>query len=157
MDQIKAYVRQKKICLTVVLQFCLSSLSVFCASTAHTNLYRGVKYLPKVPYITLNYYNVTRFSIFETLCLDRLKTYHKKRHFCLVAHSFTKLSQKVCLINTHILMYWCARCNCKLWKVFWFYCINIRYIKIILIGRYRSFFFFNSKYLYSNLTKNSIL
>ena len=35
---------------------------------------------------------------------------------------FTKLSKTVCLINMHILIYRYARCNCNLWKVFWFYC-----------------------------------
>ena len=35
---------------------------------------------------------------------------------------FTKLSQNVCLTNTHILMYWYARFNCKLWNIFWFCC-----------------------------------
>ena len=37
--------------------------------------------------------------------------------------SFTKLSQNVCLINTHILIYWHARCICKFWKALWFYCV----------------------------------
>ena len=31
-----------------------------------------------------------------------------------VTHTFTKLSQNVCLINSHILMYRYAICNCKL-------------------------------------------
>ena len=46
-----------------------------------------------------------------------------ERHLCLVIYTFTKLLQNGCLINIHILMYWYARCNCKLWKVPWFYCI----------------------------------
>ena len=32
----------------------------------------------------------------------------------------------MCLVTyifTHILMYWYAGCNCKLWKVPWFYCV----------------------------------
>ena len=40
-----------------------------------------------------------------------------------ITHSFTKLSLNVCIINTHILIYWYARCNCKLWKGIWFYCV----------------------------------
>ena len=46
-----------------------------------------------------------------------------ERHLCLVLHICTKLSQNVCLINTQILVYWHAKCNCKLWKALWFYCI----------------------------------
>ena len=34
-----------------------------------------------------------------------------------------QLSQNVCLINTHILIYWHSRCDCKLWNAFWFYCV----------------------------------
>ena len=47
---------------------------------------------------------------------------HKhERHFRLVAHIFTKLSQNVCLINIHILIYLHARYDCKLWNALWFY------------------------------------
>ena len=49
-------------------------LSVCRASTAYNSLCRGLKYLLKVSYIILNYPNVTRFLIFETLCLGRAKT-----------------------------------------------------------------------------------
>ena len=53
-----------------------------------------------------------------------LKKYHKNEtHLRLLAHIFTKLSQNVCLINTHILMYWYTRSNCTLWKASWFCCI----------------------------------
>ena len=53
-----------------------------------------------------------------------LKKYHKNEwHLCLVANSFTKLSWNVYLINTHILIYWHAKCNCKSWKTHLFYCI----------------------------------
>ena len=41
-----------------------------------------------------------------------------ERHLSLVTHSFSRLSQSVCLINTHILIYCHARYICKLWKVF---------------------------------------
>ena len=35
----------------------------------------------------------------------------------------TKLSQNVCLINTHILIYQNSRCNCMLWNIPWFCCL----------------------------------
>ena len=45
--------------------------------------------------------------------------YHKnERKMSLVTHIFTKFSRNVCLINAHILIYWYARCHCKLWKVY---------------------------------------
>ena len=49
--------------------------------------------------------------------------YKNDRHLYLITHIFTKLSQNMCLINSHTLMYWYARCNCKLCCVPWFYCI----------------------------------
>ena len=71
------------------------------------------------------------FLIFKTLCLGNSKTlsyvwrkYHKnERYLCLLGHIFTKLSHNVCLIYRHILIYWYGRCDCKLWKVYWFYCV----------------------------------
>ena len=36
-------------------------------------------------------------------------------------YSFTKLSQYVCLINTHNMINLHARCDCKLWNAIWFY------------------------------------
>ena len=109
-------------------------------STAYTSLCRSPKYLLKVRYIILNDPNVVRFLIFETLCLGRAKTltyvwkkYHKNvPYLCFVAHSITKLSQNMCLINTHILMFQYARCNRKLWKVFWFYCVFWVFIELIV-------------------------
>ena len=41
---------------------------------------------------------------------------------CLEYFNFTKLSQIICLINTLTLIYRHARCNCKLWNAFRFYC-----------------------------------
>ena len=35
----------------------------------------------------------------------------------------TKLSQIVCLTNTHTYICWHARCNHKLWKFLWFDCV----------------------------------
>ena len=49
-------------------------------------------------------------------------TSKNERHLRLVTQNITKLSQKVCLINTYILMYWNSICNCKLWNALWFYC-----------------------------------
>ena len=103
---------------------------------AYTDLCRGLYYLLKVRYIILNFLNVARFLIFETLYLGWSKilsyiwkNYHKnEQHLCLVTHISTKLSHNVCLINKHILIYWYARRNCRLWKVPWFYyvfCLNI--------------------------------
>ena len=94
-------------------------------------LCRSLKYLIKISYSIQDYPNDAGVLVFETLCLGRSKTlsyvwkiYHKnERHLCLVAHSFTKISQIMCLINTHILIYLHARCNCKLWKALSFYCV----------------------------------
>ena len=61
----------KKNCLSVGRSACRS---VCHASTAYTSVCRGLKYLLKVRYIILNYPNVARFLIFETLCLRRAKT-----------------------------------------------------------------------------------
>ena len=100
----------RNVCLVVISEFCLSVCS---ASTTYTSLCIDLKYILKVRYIILNYPNVAQFLIFETLCLGRAKTltyvlekFHKnERHLSLVAHSYTKLSQNVCLINMHIFIY----------------------------------------------------
>ena len=54
--------------------YLLSSSSVCSASKAYTSLARDLKYLLKVLYIILIYYNQAKFSIFNTLCLGSLKT-----------------------------------------------------------------------------------
>ena len=41
-----------------------------------------------------------------------------------------KLSQNMCIVNTHILIYWYVRCDCKLWSSIWFYCIFCVFSKI---------------------------
>ena len=51
------------------------------------------------------------------------KISQNERHLCLVAHILTKLSQNVCLINIHTLVYQYTKCNCMLWKAFQFYYI----------------------------------
>ena len=116
-------------CLSVILEFCL--LYVVClSSTAYTDLCRGQKYLLKVRYIILNYPNVARFLILRLfvwtgqkhdVCLK--KNHKNERHLGLVTHSFTKLSQNVCLIKTHILIYWHAKYIRKLWKALRFFCV----------------------------------
>ena len=67
--------------------------------------------------------------IFETVFwTNRQRVVLKKnrknqRHLCLATHIFTKLSQNVYLINTHILEYRHDRLDCKLWNAHWFYCL----------------------------------
>ena len=108
----------------VILAFVVCS-----ASIAYNSLCRGLEYLLKIPYFIQNCPNVVWFLIFKTLCLGRSKLspyvwkiYHKNEWFsCLIEHIFTKLLQNACLINTHILMYWYIRCNCKLWSAICFY------------------------------------
>ena len=116
-------------CLSVTLEFCLLLSAVCSASAAYTSLGRGLKYLLKIPHFILDYSNVAGFLIFSNLCLGRSKTltyvqkkkYHKnERSLSLVTHIFTKISQNVCLINAHILIYViliCDSCNCRLWQV----------------------------------------
>ena len=78
-----------------------------------------MKSLLKV-YIVLVVLNLAGFLIFETVFLGSsttlcLKKYHKsERHLRLMTHIFTKLSQNVCLVNTHILVYQHARCGREL-------------------------------------------
>ena len=89
-------------------------------STAYISLCRLLKYVLKTTFFIQNYPNVAGFFIFETFYSMFEKNITK---MCLVPHIFIKLSQNVCLMNTHILMYWYARFNCKLWRVHWFYCV----------------------------------
>ena len=108
----------RDVCLSVTLEFYLT----FVLAPAYTSFCKGLKYSLKVRYIILAPPNVAGFLIFESVLLGNavicLKKYHKnERHLRLVTHSFTKLSQNVCLIDTHILIYRYARCNCNLWKV----------------------------------------
>ena len=62
----------RNFCLLENSEFCL--LSNFSTTTAYISLCRNLKYLQKVPCIILNYFNVARFLIFETLYLSSLKT-----------------------------------------------------------------------------------
>ena len=103
----------RNVCLLVISVFCLSSSVYSVARLQPTPAYVEAWYLLKVRYIIRNHPNLTRFLIFETLCLGRAKTltyvwkkYHKNEwHLSLVIHSFTKVSQIVCLINLNILVY----------------------------------------------------
>ena len=111
-------------CLSVIL-----FVVVGVVAPAYTSLCIGLEYLLKVRYIILTEPDF-RFATLFFFChgMKTLpyvwKVYHENgRHLRLVAHIFTKLSQNVCLINTHILIYWHARCDCKLWHAPWFYCI----------------------------------
>ena len=80
----------------------------------------------KVRFITIVDPKGDRFLISNTVFLSRygytalcLKNISQKgTRLCLVAYIFTKLSQNVCLINTHILIYRYARCDYKLWNAF---------------------------------------
>ena len=91
------------VCLSVISEFCLSSSSVvvYSASTAYNGLYRYLKYLLKVRYITSNHRNVARFfefwdSLFGQcknigLCLKNTLKNLTAFEFGNI-HSFTKLS-----------------------------------------------------------------
>ena len=60
------------------------------------------------------------------------KNYHKnEQHSRLVTYIFTKLSQNMRLINTHILIYQHVMCHCKLWNASWFYCVFFGVLLII--------------------------
>ena len=48
-----------------------------------------------------------------------LKKHHRNEwHLRLIAYIFTKISQNVCIINKHILIYRHTRCDYKLWNAF---------------------------------------
>ena len=101
-------------------------VGVWILAPTYTSLCRGLTYSQKVRYIIVVYPLRARFLIFETVLLGRSATlpyvwkiHHKNEwHLCLVAYIFTKLSQNVYLINTHILIYRQVRYDCKLWNVF---------------------------------------
>ena len=50
-------------------------------------------------------------------CIFYESSYIIDEHSCLKYFIFTKLSQIMCLINAHILVYQHAKCDCKLWEV----------------------------------------
>ena len=85
---------------------------------------------------TFLYVNNQRYIIkTDIICkilifMDFLCSYFFKKSLkpkCLIAYvleyTFTKLSQIVCLINTHILIYRYTRYDSKLWNSPWFYCV----------------------------------
>ena len=113
-------------------KFRLSSSSVCITSTAYTSLCRGLKYLLKIGYIILDYSGEAEFLISYTVFLLQdgktslcLKIISQKylQYLRLVTHSFTKLSQYMCSVNTHILMYQYDRGDCKLWNTLRFYSV----------------------------------
>ena len=87
----------------------LSVIVVCSASTANIILCSRLKYLLKIQYFIQNFPNLTKFFILMTLCLGSSKVlpYAWKK--------YNTLTQNMCLINTHILVYWYVICNCKLW------------------------------------------
>ena len=115
---------------------CLYLWKYCCRYDSYTGLSRSLEYLLKITCFVQNYSKVAGFSIFKTLCSDRSKIYEWKKYhkneqyLCLVTHIFTKLLQNVCLINTHILIYRHARCNCKLWN---YSITNFNKLKVIFI------------------------
>ena len=87
----------RNVCLSVILELCLPS--VCSASTAYTNLFSGLKYLPKNLYFIPVYFNLVGFLIFETLCFwagrkhcPVRKNHKNERHLCLAINIFPKLS-----------------------------------------------------------------
>ena len=54
-----------------------------------------------------------------------------KYHSCLRWCILTKLSQTVCLVNTHILVYRYGRCDCRLLKVLWFIFVFLEFSYIM--------------------------
>ena len=123
-----------KKCLSVV-NFGLLSVVVVVvvcsAFLAYISICRGLEKLLKITFIIWNHPNVAGFLIFNTVffagrqhCpMSENENNKNERHFCLISCIFTKLSQNVCLINTHILIHRYVRCDCKLWSALWFYCV----------------------------------
>ena len=69
----------------------------------------------------------------------------------LVTHIFTKYLQNVGLINTHILIYWHARCQCKLWNPLWFYYIFLS-IFIHYYWPLSEFLYVHQTFLHTNIS-----
>ena len=93
---------------------------VFGAHLAFTSLCRGLKYLLKILNSIRDQPTWPDFSfltMFYAGCPIFEKVYHKnKQYLWLVTYIISKFSQNLCLINTHIFIYWHTRCNCKLSK-----------------------------------------
>ena len=64
--------------------FGIMSIVIYSTSVAYTSLYRGLKYLLKIPYFIHNYPNMAGFLIFETL-------FWASRKHCPISE---KISQK---------------------------------------------------------------
>ena len=95
-------------------------------STNYSSIWKGLKYriLSKI-ILTWPDFSFSRLfvSAGRKHCPKSEKNHKNERHLCLITHKFTKISQNVCLINTHILIDCHARCDCKLWNALWFYCL----------------------------------
>ena len=82
-------------------------------------VYRSLIFQENLDYIYRDIY----FGTFDFQPCLGLKKYHKnKRHSCIILNIITKILQNVCLINTHVLMYWQVRCDRKLWYAPRFWC-----------------------------------
>ena len=94
--------------------------------TAYNSLCRGLKYVLKIPCFTISLFWRGWISDFRGCNLGKSKT---------VEHFFIKLSQNICLINTYILIYRNARCDCMLWNTPWLYCIFVYFhVKLLEIA-----------------------
>ena len=86
-----------------------------------------LEHLLKVRYIILVMPNVPGFLNSNTvfswkhchMCENNITNMNS--NFCLVRHIASPNFHRLCLVNTHILVYWYARCDWKLWKATWFY------------------------------------
>ena len=105
--------------LTVLFLFCLLLSIVFSALNAYNSLYRDLKSLQKYLVLFENIltwpdflFSILFFGQIVNIATYDWKLFHKNGPLLfLVTHIFTKRSQIVCLIHTHILIYWHVRCN----------------------------------------------
>ena len=86
------------------------------SSQTFTDCVTGQCWYVKLPNVTVSYRMSAIFLQFWRIL------YKIDEYSCLKWSIFTKLPQIVCLINTHILICWNARCNYKLRKALWFDC-----------------------------------
>ena len=70
-----------------------------------------------MPDVPINYgtpfHFIVYFGYFHTLLLTII--------LCLECCIFAKISQIVCLVNVHILIFQIVKCVCRLWKDFTYY------------------------------------
>ena len=82
-----------------------------CLINIYIFIYRHARYYCKLWNALWLYYVFWAYSyiIIDYSCLN-----------CCIS---TKLALIMCLINTHILIYWHARCHSKLWNTSWFHSV----------------------------------